>query len=66
LRAKVVYRTVRQIGHTTILDDVNWDFIEIEDFDSVTMHAHGYLVVRGVENEVFLYPTVNVVKVEVV
>lgn len=62
---KPVFDNRHQLAQITAYEDLHWDLHEIEAANAVTMHAHGYLLVADVNNNIFLYPTVNVLKVEV-
>jgi hypothetical protein len=65
MQAKVLYRSVRQTGRDVTVEYVDWDLHDIEDADNVVMHSNGCLLVGTVDGNVFIYPTVNVVKIEV-
>lgn len=49
----------------SIQETYDTDVHFVEDADAVNMHAHGYLLVADTDGAIFLYPTINVVKVEI-
>lgn len=75
LRARVTYRTIRETVHVSgptarpeprSLVSMDVDIHTIEDHDSVMRDAYGYLSIVDVDGDVFLYPTTNIVKVDIV
>ena len=75
MRVKVYYRNVKEVvpppplGSRPMpmnIDYVDWDIHEVDDLHCVTRDAYGYLTVTATDEGVFLYPTTNLVKVEVV
>lgn len=45
---------------------VDQDIHNIEDHDSVMRDAYGYLSIVDTDGDLFMYPTTNVVKVDIV
>lgn len=74
MRVKVSYRNVKEVvpppplgsrPQPMSIEYVEWDIHQVEDLHDITRDSYGYLMVMCVDNKVFLYPTTNVVRVEV-
>jgi hypothetical protein len=74
VKAKVLYRDIKEVfppppmGTRPQPMNIHYsvvDLHEIEDHDSVMRDAYGYLSIVNVDGDVFMYPTANVVKVEI-
>jgi hypothetical protein len=73
MKATIHYKTFAEVtNHSppsppkrSIQETYDVDVHFVEDADSVNMHAHGYLLVADTDGAIFLYPTVNVVKVDI-
>lgn len=75
MRARVSYRNCKEVfpppplgsrPQPLTIEYVDHDIHTIEDHDSVMRDAYGYLSIVDTDGDVFLYPTNNLVKVDIV